>query len=315
MYDVKKLQLGIPYYFAVTAYDRWGNESAHSNEVSILRYALLLDKSGTGEGTITSSPEGINCGSDCRGVYNAGTVITLTATPQAGFDFSGWQGGGCMGKGQCILTLNAKTTVTANFSSKTSVTVISPNGGEVIPSGSTANIQWLASPDTIKFDLRYSVDGGITWMNIASGVSGTTSYNWTVPPPINNIYQSFVKVIGYDSANLRTGEDTSDAPFTIAVVQVTAPEKGEILKSGNIYAIKWITNSTISPVTKVKLFYTANGGSTWNLIDTLTGNPGSYNWTVPNVLSNSCRVRISLRDASKHIVGRDMSNGYFTTQP
>ena len=312
-YNVKKLQVGIPYYLTVTAYDRWGNESEHSNEVSILRYSLSLNKSGTGEGTVTSSSAGINCGSDCRGVYNAGTVVTLTATPQTGSYFSGWSGSGCVGNGQCILTVNQSTRVIANFGLKTSVNVISPNGGEVIPS-STANIQWFASPDTVKVDLQYSIDNGITWANIATNMTGT-SYNWTVPPPAHNIHQSFVKVVGYDSAHLKTGEDKSDAPFTIAAVQVTAPEKGETLKSGDIYAIKWTTNATNSPVTKVKLLYTTNGGSTWNLIDTLTGNPGSYDWTVPNVSSNNCRVKIILRDASSRIVGSDLSNGYFTIQP
>src|SRR4030067_605516 len=69
-YNVKKLQVGIPYYLTVTAYARWGNESEHSNEVSILRYSLSLNKSGTGEGTVTSSSAGKNCGPDCEGRKN-----------------------------------------------------------------------------------------------------------------------------------------------------------------------------------------------------------------------------------------------------
>ncbi len=76
-----------------------------------------------------------------------------------------------MGNGQCILTVNQSTRVIANFGLKTSVNIISPNGGEVIPSGSTANIQWFASPDTVKVDLQYSIDNGITWANIATNMT------------------------------------------------------------------------------------------------------------------------------------------------
>ena len=41
---------------------------------------LTVGKSGTGSGTVTSSPAGINCGSDCSEAYASGTSVTLTAT-------------------------------------------------------------------------------------------------------------------------------------------------------------------------------------------------------------------------------------------
>lgn len=65
-----------------------------------------------GNGTVTSNPVGIECGSACSAPFNRGTSVTLTAT---GVGFSGWTGGGCAGKGTCIFTLNQNTTVTATF--------------------------------------------------------------------------------------------------------------------------------------------------------------------------------------------------------
>ena len=41
-------------------------------------YTLTVAKAGTGSGTVTSSPAGINCGADCSEPYNSGTVVTLT---------------------------------------------------------------------------------------------------------------------------------------------------------------------------------------------------------------------------------------------
>jgi hypothetical protein len=86
---------------------------------------LSVLKSGTGGGTVTSSPTGINCGATCAANYTTGQLVTLTATPAAGSTFSGWSGGGCGGTGQCAVTLNANTQVTATFTPSST----SPGGG------------------------------------------------------------------------------------------------------------------------------------------------------------------------------------------
>ena len=61
----------------------------HSNyyAVRLVRGGLVLlntSTAGSGVGTVTSNPQGINCGSTCSASYNSGTVVTLTATPAAG---------------------------------------------------------------------------------------------------------------------------------------------------------------------------------------------------------------------------------------
>jgi hypothetical protein len=77
---------------------------------------LSVNKAGTGSGTVTSSPAGINCGSTCSASYDSGTVVTLTAGAAAGSTFGGWNGGGCSGTGVvCSVSVNAATTVTATF--------------------------------------------------------------------------------------------------------------------------------------------------------------------------------------------------------
>jgi len=78
------------------------------------QYALTISKSGTGNGTVTSSPAGINCGSDCSEAYNQGTNVSLTAAPSAGSTFGGWSGA-CSGTGGCSVTMNSDKTVTATF--------------------------------------------------------------------------------------------------------------------------------------------------------------------------------------------------------
>ena len=85
-----------------------------ADEFAYSAYRLTVAKTGTGSGTVTSSPAGINCGSDCIEDYPSGTPVTLTGTPAGGSVFTGWSGA-CTGTGACNLTMDAAKSVTATF--------------------------------------------------------------------------------------------------------------------------------------------------------------------------------------------------------
>jgi hypothetical protein len=79
-------------------------------------FTLAVTKSGTGTGTVTSSPSGISCGSTCSENFSSGTVVNLTATPDSGSTFAGWSGA-CSGTGACSVTMDAAKSVSATFNS------------------------------------------------------------------------------------------------------------------------------------------------------------------------------------------------------
>jgi len=89
------------------------------NGTSPDHFTLTISKSGTGNGTVTSSPAGINCGSDCTEDFKVGTKITLKAKADTNSTFTGWLGGGCSGTGTCVVIMNADIAVTAAFAAKT----------------------------------------------------------------------------------------------------------------------------------------------------------------------------------------------------
>jgi uncharacterized repeat protein (TIGR02543 family) len=113
---------GTTYCYRVRAYNAAGN-SGYSNAdcgtVPISPYTLTVVKAGTGSGTVSSSPAGIDCGSDCSQTYTGSTLVTLTATAAYGYLFNGWSGG-CSGIGSCTLLINTSTNVTATFDTTTS---------------------------------------------------------------------------------------------------------------------------------------------------------------------------------------------------
>ena len=77
-------------------------------------HALTVTKSGSGSGTITSSPPGISCGTDCDEQYLEGTSVILTATASTDARFDGWSGA-CSGTATCQVSVDAAKTATATF--------------------------------------------------------------------------------------------------------------------------------------------------------------------------------------------------------
>ncbi|MDQ3782275.1 MAG: PQQ-binding-like beta-propeller repeat protein, partial [Actinomycetota bacterium] len=77
-------------------------------------FTLSVAKAGSGSGTVTSSPAGINCGSDCSEAYASGTSVTLTARASRGSTFTGWSGA-CTGTGSCVVSMTVARSVTATF--------------------------------------------------------------------------------------------------------------------------------------------------------------------------------------------------------
>lgn len=97
-------------------------------------------------------------------------------------------------------------------------TLVIPNGGEQWDGDSVQTISWSAGaisdlnlgPSPIS--LLYSLDAGVTWTLIASGLANTGSFGWTVP--LANSQAALVRVTATDLAG-NFASDQSDAVFTI----------------------------------------------------------------------------------------------------
>ena len=88
--------------------------NADKSCTATFRLKRTLTVSTAGNGTVTSSPAGINCGGDCVEDYPEGTVVTLTPTPDSGWQFDNWSGAGDCTNGS--VTMTVALSCTANFS-------------------------------------------------------------------------------------------------------------------------------------------------------------------------------------------------------
>jgi YVTN family beta-propeller protein len=83
-------------------------------------HTLSVVQEGSGSGTVTSNPTGINCGTSCAASFSPGTTVSLAASPAPGSQFSGWTAN-CTGMGSCNVTLTTSDEfVTATFNGTSS---------------------------------------------------------------------------------------------------------------------------------------------------------------------------------------------------
>ena len=98
----------------------------------LLQRELKVTKAGTGTGTVTSSPAGINCGATCSASYTNGTVVTLSAVSGPNTLPVVWSGCGKIvevsGEKKCEVTMTAARAITATFKLNQVALTVTKNG-------------------------------------------------------------------------------------------------------------------------------------------------------------------------------------------
>jgi hypothetical protein len=97
-------------------------------------HTLTVTLAGTGSGTVTSSPAGIDCGSDCSEVYDYDTAVTLTSTPDTGSHFVGWSGDADCDDGSVTMTADRSCTATFDTDTHTLTVTLAGTGSGTVTS-------------------------------------------------------------------------------------------------------------------------------------------------------------------------------------
>mgnify|MGYP003348468878 CR=1 FL=1 len=190
---------------AVSAYTFSNVTANHTIAASFAADAWTLDVGITGSGAVTRSPD--------LATYPSGTLVQLTASPEAGFAFAGWSGDTTAFVNPLPLAMRSNRTLLASFVDVAApvVKVTSPNGGEVWAAGSLHAITWTAS-DNVGVDsvtVQVSTRGiGGPWTTVQSGAANSGSLAWTVPAQSTD--SLVARVLAYDHA-LNVGSDVSDS--------------------------------------------------------------------------------------------------------
>jgi PKD repeat protein len=176
-----------------------------------------------------------------------------------------------------------------------------------------------ASPDGDNFVFAYSTNDAV-YTDLVT-VASTTDQVYSAVMPSSVSGTVYVRVTDTDRT---AGNDYYDEIFvdemyiesstindpTPPQVTLTSPNGGETWQAGQVCAITWNATDNIG-VTSCDIDYTYDAGSNWFDVADLSGNPGTYDWTVPNTPSTTCMVRVTVYDAASNS-DVDQSDSYFT---
>jgi Ca2+-binding RTX toxin-like protein len=146
-----------------------------SAKLGVVRtHALGVSRTGSGSGTVTSAPLGIDCGEACTHEFPENSTVTLTATPEAGSRLDGWSGAGaeaCTGT-TCAVTLDQARSVTVAFVKRHGLTVTKAGGGAGAVTSAPAGIDCGTDCDE-------AYDQGTTVTLTATPAAGSRFTGWS----------------------------------------------------------------------------------------------------------------------------------------
>jgi hypothetical protein len=250
---------------------------------NVQTFTLTVGKAGAGSGTVTSSPAGINCGTDCAESYSSGTTVTLTAAAAGGSVFGGWNGCDSVSGPSCTVTMSAAKTAIASFNVQTfTLTVGKAGAGGGTVTSSPAGIACGA-------DCSQSYTSGTTVTLTAAAAGGSIFGSWS----------GCNSVSGTTCTVTMSAAKSVTATFNLQFFSLTVTKSG--LGGGTV---------TSSPA-GISCGSTCSASFASNTIVTLTATPsllsGFTGWTGCDTVSgNTCRVatsRVRSVNASFRLLG------------
>jgi len=203
---------------------------------------------------------------------------------------------------------SASDTSDGNFTILTpSITVLAPNGGEKFYSGNDTTITWTSSNLTGTVAIHYSKDNFVSDVHaITTDTPNDGSFLWQgIPADYSTTVR--VRVMStYDNAIF----DKSNGNFEIKAkpsITVTQPNGGEDWLTLTDHNITW-TSANVTGMLFID-YSKDNFVSDIHSIATGEVNDGSYLWHVPNDVSSTVKVRVSMTDDPSI---NDKSNSNFT---
>ncbi len=177
----------------------------------------------------------------------------------------------------------------ANFSivGKTAQ-ITKPTAGQIVAPGKPFDITWV-SFNVANIKIELSQDGGSNWVVLADNQPAVNAkYTWDVPANFSgNNFR--IRLVDKTDAKILSTSGAFSIKDSVPTASFTAqPASGEVLAGGEKIEIKW----TASDVSNLKIQFSSNNGSTWLDVATRTASEGIYTWTVNNLSSTQCKLRL-----------------------
>jgi hypothetical protein len=177
------------------------------------------------------------------------------------------------------ISLNAQT-----------LTVQTPNGGEVWTCGGTEIATWTGQNLGSIVSIEFSSNGGTNWWYFGEVPSGPNGGSASVSVPNIETTNALLKITDVIHP---AATDVSDEPFTVVVpaIVIWSPMEGDVIFNNTVSSVFWVLNTTGINLLNAEL--SNDNGQTYTLIgENINAQAGSTYLYFSTTPSDSCIVRL-----------------------
>jgi uncharacterized repeat protein (TIGR02543 family) len=244
--------------------------TANFQVIAPVTYTLATSASPAAGGTVSGA-----------GSYTSGAVVTLTATPAAGYSFTGWSGDASGTSTSTTVTMNANKSVTANFQviapvTYTLATSVSPTAGGTVSGAGTYTSGAVAT-------LTATAAAGYTFTGWSGDASGTSASTAVAMNANKSATANFQLSGGGGTATIRI-EDNATAATGLCLYEGSISSNS----GANNGKVINLTNSTAKGINwKVNVPATGTYTLNWRYVNSSTSNTYSMKLIVNGAVVNA----------------------------
>lgn len=168
------------------------------------------------------------------------------------------------------------------------IAIVNPAQGAYVNNGKQINLTWWSALAGSHVALDFSRNNGVTWTNVLPSLANQDG---------QNIYPWNVNLAPSDTARLRMRSLSNpkvrgvSGTFQLADIRITAPAAQASWELRQSKVIRWESGGAGD---RVNLYYSANAGAQWTLIQSNVVNAVSnaFTWTVAPYPSGTARIRV-----------------------
>jgi uncharacterized repeat protein (TIGR02543 family) len=189
-------------------------------------------------GTVAANPS--------QATYNYGSSVILTATPNAGYIFTGWSGGATGSTNPLTITITSNTNITANFTAITYTLNVTAVNGTVVKnpnqatynSGSTVQLTATANSGYIFSSWSGDATGTVNPLTVTMNTNKNITANFTptgvtvAPPLFTSIFGAFGGSAGITNQGINTAINNGAIGTTGVATLITGFHDG---LTGDVY--------------------------------------------------------------------------------
>lgn len=187
------------------------------------------------------------------------------------------------------------------------VKVLSPNGGEIVQSGSNLTINFNSTDNVgvVSQDINLSIDGGKTFpISVVSGLAGNANtFNFPVPSDLET-NTARVQVIAKDMAGNMGMANSSNDFFIVKnmvkdteppTITISSPSAGASFNGGSMVTVTFSSKDNVGVISQNVLLST-DGTNFTSLASGLAPSQTSFSFQLPTINSFNAAIKVEALD-------------------